>query len=1093
MSVVVVAGSQNDNSFAVIDFSVPASPVQVLVTPPFQGGCMVDCSGTQAAVGNVLGGDVAIYDISNPASPTVQGHISTVLAGIGAISFDGAYVLLGEMNGSRVILIDVSSPTSPTITSTLTTSLGGIGACALKGALAVASGPNDLFFTVINYTNPSSPTQVQFTPGTGGVFFGGSVTCDLDGTQAALADMGGGNVYLFDVAGGTPSLLGQYPTDQAGVSSISISGNFVAAASTNDFTATLIDFQNPANPSAADTATNLGGGAVVKLAGSNLAAGAVNGFNVTLFGAAGTSATAQGTDDTTLGSIFTLGVTSFTPATPEPQFSETPSSLAFGAVRVNTTSPAQTVTLKNAGTAPLNVTALQATASQYHVAPSGALAAIAPGHTSAVQVTFTPTAVQSYPAALTMATNDPAHPTVSIPLSGTGGYPQIVVPGPLNFGNVAVCLSHMLGATVGNTGAVVLNLSAISTTGAGFSDAVTSLTVPAGGSAAIQVTLKPATTGPLTGTLTLNSDDPNTLNAGVALSGTGTPEPPPAISVSPSAIDFGAVPLQYFAGIAVTVANTGPCEDLDITLSVAGAAFLLTTGDPITLPMSNPPITDTVAASGSKSYTVVFAPTVTGAASGTLTIASNDPANPSVTVPLTGTGVTVSPAAIELILDRSGSMATAVTGGTRMTALQSAVSMFAELVIPGSGFAMGSVQFDTTEAVLTPLADFDASQQTAIVAGANSLFPRFLTSIGGGLQLGQTSLTASSEPRKVAIVFTDGYENTPPMIAAVEPGVITAGTEVYAVGLGDPAYLSVAALNQLAASSNGKFFQTTDALILRKQFVEVLADAFRLNMAADPILDLQQGVPVTVPVNITSCESRISFVLLWEDPTAQVQFTVRAPDGTTFGAGSGANNRLVRYIQSPGYRFFQITLPPGPNRTIGPRQLGQWQMLIDPVFISAGTTRASTSVLVEGELEISTRILASTVGARMSVMVGLSHAGSVLDKGQVAVKLTSPLTSLSHLSTPIVRHRALAADTHHIPLSLQVLTTTRTTRHEARFDKRTYVAALPVPEIDGVYQAEVSATGQACGGAFERYWSGSFYVGPRGKSGAGGNQGGGTR
>ena len=248
-------------------------------------------------------------------------------------------------------------------------------------------------------------------------------------------------------------------------------------------------------------------------------------------------------------------------------------------------------------------------------------------------------------------------------------------------------------------------------------------------------------------------------------------------------------------------------------------------------------------------------------------------------------------------------MATPITGGTRMTALQSAVNMFAQLVIPDTGFSMGSVQFDTTEAVLTPLADFDTTQQNTIITGANSLFPRNLTSIGGGLQLGQTSLAPSTIPRKVAIVFTDGYENTPPMIATVEPGVISAGTEVYAVGLGDPAYLSVAALNQLAASSSGKFFQTTDPLVLRKQFVEILADAFRQNMAADPILTLQQGVSTTVPVSITNCDSRLSFVLLWEDPTAQIQFTVRAPDGTTFGAGSPTNNRLVRYVQNPRASF----------------------------------------------------------------------------------------------------------------------------------------------------------------------------------------------
>lgn len=75
MATVVVAGSNNDNSFAVIDFSTPASPVKALATPPFSGGCMVDCNGTLAAAGNYNGGQVAIFDISNPALPVLKGSI----------------------------------------------------------------------------------------------------------------------------------------------------------------------------------------------------------------------------------------------------------------------------------------------------------------------------------------------------------------------------------------------------------------------------------------------------------------------------------------------------------------------------------------------------------------------------------------------------------------------------------------------------------------------------------------------------------------------------------------------------------------------------------------------------------------------------------------------------------------------------------------------------------------------------------------------------------------------------------------------------------------------------------------------------------
>jgi hypothetical protein len=73
MTNVVVAGSNNDNSFAVIDVSSPVSPAKALVTPPFQGGCMVDAVGSLAVAANYNGGQVAVYDVSNPASPVFPG------------------------------------------------------------------------------------------------------------------------------------------------------------------------------------------------------------------------------------------------------------------------------------------------------------------------------------------------------------------------------------------------------------------------------------------------------------------------------------------------------------------------------------------------------------------------------------------------------------------------------------------------------------------------------------------------------------------------------------------------------------------------------------------------------------------------------------------------------------------------------------------------------------------------------------------------------------------------------------------------------------------------------------------------------------
>jgi hypothetical protein len=88
--------SQNDFSFAVIDFTNPATPGVKLIQPPFNNNCIVDCDGTFAAAGEFNGSHVVIYDISNPAAPAQKGSVNTALGGISGLSVNGTRVLAGE-------------------------------------------------------------------------------------------------------------------------------------------------------------------------------------------------------------------------------------------------------------------------------------------------------------------------------------------------------------------------------------------------------------------------------------------------------------------------------------------------------------------------------------------------------------------------------------------------------------------------------------------------------------------------------------------------------------------------------------------------------------------------------------------------------------------------------------------------------------------------------------------------------------------------------------------------------------------------------------------------------------------------------------
>lgn len=100
------------------------------------------------------------------------------------------------------------------------------------------------------------------------------------------------------------------------------------------------------------------------------------------------------------------------------QATVTPTSLALGSVATNTTSSPQTVTIKNTGTATLNISGVSISPSQFAVSGPGSTS-IAPGSSAAYNVTFTPTAVSAYSGTLSFTTNS-ATAVAPVTLSGTG-------------------------------------------------------------------------------------------------------------------------------------------------------------------------------------------------------------------------------------------------------------------------------------------------------------------------------------------------------------------------------------------------------------------------------------------------------------------------------------------------------------------------------------------------------------------------------------------------------------------------------------------------------------------------------------------------
>ena len=312
-----------------------------------------------------------------------------------------------------------------------------------------------------------------------------------------------------------------------------------------------------------------------------------------------------------------------------------PSSLSFSQTTVGQTGSAQVVTVRASRIAAL--TSLSASVSGDYVLQGGTCGAtLAAGSSCTIGVAFAPAAAGSRSGSLSIS-HSGLSTAVPIGLSGTGAATaQATVAldaSALAFGNQAVGVaSSARTVTVSNTGAAGLSFSSIGVSGAAAADFATSgscavgTAVAAGATCSVSVRFTPAATGSRAATLTLASNASNG-SASVALSGTGQAAATPAVSLSPAALAFGSVAVGSSATAqSVTLLNSGT-GPLNLQSVQASGPFT-----------ASHACGSSLAAAASCSISVVFTPTGAGAATGSLSVASDASGSPHA-VPLSGTGV----------------------------------------------------------------------------------------------------------------------------------------------------------------------------------------------------------------------------------------------------------------------------------------------------------------------------------------------------------------------------------------------------------------------------------------------------------------------
>jgi hypothetical protein len=224
----------------------------------------------------------------------------------------------------------------------------------------------------------------------------------------------------------------------------------------------------------------------------------------------------------------TSTLVSVTVTSAAPVVTLTPATLAFPNTAVGTVSEAQTMTVKNTGTASVTISKISfagtSPTSFNQVNDCGAT--LAAGASCSVYVAFQPASAAALTATLSIADNGASSPQAAA-LSGTGtSKPSVTLsPGTLTFAStVEGVTSEEQPVTVTNAGMTILDLTSIAITGTNatsFAQLNTcGATLAPSTSCVVYVVFKPTAAGTLKGTLTV-ADSGNASPQSVTLTGTG--------------------------------------------------------------------------------------------------------------------------------------------------------------------------------------------------------------------------------------------------------------------------------------------------------------------------------------------------------------------------------------------------------------------------------------------------------------------------------------------------------------------------------------------------------------------------------------------
>jgi hypothetical protein len=308
-------------------------------------------------------------------------------------------------------------------------------------------------------------------------------------------------------------------------------------------------------------------------------------------------------------------------------------SLTFPNQAVNSTSPAQKVTLTNVSSAALPINSFTVPGGFGQTNTCGTQ--LAAGANCAITVTFSPKSFTTYSGVLNINYGSPST-TQAINLTGTtvGSGKVKFSAAFLSFGNqVYLKPSASQNITMTNIGTGLMNISSIAVAGANPNDYTATTTcgptLDVNQSCVISVSFSPIALGTRPASVSVTDDGAGSPQS-FTLSGTGIT----AISYTPKTLTFVTTAIgSTSTGKSVTVTNLSTAQ-----LAVSGILF--TGANPADFTQTNT-CGQVLAGGGSCTVTVQFVPQAAGSRTASLSINDGDPTSPQV-ISVSGTGTAIS-------------------------------------------------------------------------------------------------------------------------------------------------------------------------------------------------------------------------------------------------------------------------------------------------------------------------------------------------------------------------------------------------------------------------------------------------------------------